>query len=144
MQGAARLLFGRVFTRTKKELAMKDRRRYLKVKIKSLAAEAKIIRQEERKSGGRLRNGLHEHRVGIVRSEARHSLLAYGFLRGRDYSRLEKNSSQPNMERVRSLIEKFGPCWDHDNETYPEYQARVRDMKQRADLWVRSTQYRAA
>lgn len=83
---------------------------YLKVKIKSLAEEAKIIKLEERKA---LRNAKHckktqgledqvdiwkktyselkEHRKGIVRSEYRAALLAYGFIRGKTYNQMENN-----------------------------------------------------
>jgi len=72
---------------------MRDSRIYLKVKIKSLAAEARIIRHEEAKArkwkNTALRVGLAGHRRGIVRSAARHTHLAYGFLRGRPYKAME-------------------------------------------------------
>lgn len=74
--------------------------KYLKVKIKSLAAEAQIIRAEENKLkywSGRLSNekaqseffGLRRHRVLDVRNEARAALLAYGFCKGRKRSEVE-------------------------------------------------------
>lgn len=84
---------------------------YLKIKIMSLAAEARIIRAEEKKWPGEhvARIGLHEHRIHSVRPEARHALLAYGFLRGRSYRQLERTAAQPpDWERVGQLIEKFG------------------------------------
>ncbi len=68
---------------------------YLKVKNKSLAEEAKIIRHSEKKvkSYGWHREeehpnkgllaGLTEHRKGIVRSEQRATLLAYAYATGR-------------------------------------------------------------
>jgi hypothetical protein len=90
---------------------MKTRAKALKVKIKSLAAEAGIIRLEERRArrDDRLRCELHEHRVGIVRSEQRHSLLAYAFLRGRSYAAAEpKAAKAPDWTRVAKLVEKFG------------------------------------
>lgn len=73
---------------------------HLKIKLKSLAAEAKIIRSEEQKHSDRTREGewtgtrlsLYRHRILVVRTVARHALLAYGFLRGLDYSRLERNA----------------------------------------------------
>jgi len=58
----------------------------LKVKIKSLAAEAAIIRKEERKLTGVSRWHLQDHRKGIVRGVARQSLIAYQHIRGRDPS----------------------------------------------------------
>jgi len=90
---------------------MKTMLKMLKVKIKSLAAEARIIRLEERRCGkdDAARCSLHEHRVGIVRSEQRLSLLAYAFLRGRPLSAVEpRSSTQPDWSRVGKLIEKFG------------------------------------
>lgn len=92
---------------------------YLKIKIKSLAAESKIIRREEngkpvrlfadipRKSLLRVERkqlraerqkhrhnewyGLHRHRIFDVRQESRVAFIAYGFLRGRAYKEIENN-----------------------------------------------------
>ncbi len=65
-------------------------RAYLKVKIKSLAAESKIIRHEEKKYWEIVqRNGLYRHRVYNVRNEARAALLAYAFLRGKSWHKTE-------------------------------------------------------
>lgn len=76
----------------------------LKVNIKSLAAEAKIIRREESKLKKRLEGPLdaslrskmcvtlmklREHRKGPLRQETRVSQLAYAFLRGLPYSAVE-------------------------------------------------------
>ncbi len=99
--------------------------KYLKVKIKSLAAEARIIRQEERRAKEQglynLVNGLHEHRVGIVRHEAHVSLLAYGVLRGRTRLQIEgkvtaeTNDTYPELvlrKRVGELLKKYGTYED--------------------------------
>lgn len=112
-------------------------RTYLKIKIKSLAAEAKIIKQEERKwfklIGSKevadtyadaqkglcrlkpiykkdhpLRMGLRQHRIDVVRPECRHSNIAYGFMRGRAYKQIEnKCYEQPNWERVARIVNTF-------------------------------------
>src|ERR1044071_2137757 len=73
-----------------------DKRRLLKIKLKSLATEAKIIRQEEdrlRESQKLhlqdLRREMAEHRRGVVRSESRHTGLAYAFIRGKGYREVE-------------------------------------------------------
>jgi hypothetical protein len=90
---------------------MKTRVKMLKVKIKTLAEEARIIRLEERRAqaGSRLQGELHGHRVGEVRHEQRCSLLAYAFLRGIPYASCEKNpATQPDWKRVAKLVEKFG------------------------------------
>ena len=89
---------------------------FLRVKIKSLAAEARIIRQEE----GRFRDlwhhqqtgpflGLKLHRTQDVRKEARSALLAYGFLRGVPYSKIEaKCWEAPDWFRIMQIVTKFG------------------------------------
>jgi hypothetical protein len=90
---------------------MQTRVKMLKVKIKSLAEEARIIRLEERRSkpGGQQQNELHAHRVRDVRNEQRHSLLAYAFIRGVALSKCEPHSdSLPDWARVAKLVEKFG------------------------------------
>jgi hypothetical protein len=93
---------------------MKTRVKMLKVKIKSLAAEAKIIRLEERRSrpGGDQQIELHVHRVRDVRNEQRCSLLAYAFIRGVALARCEARSeSPPDWMRVSKLVEKFGVAY---------------------------------
>ena len=97
----------------------------LKVKIKSLAAEARIIKQEERRVLKHQRaqiayhskpddalslryESLHNHRVVQVRGEARLTGLAYGFLRGTPYRRIEaKCYEAPNWVKVQSMIARF-------------------------------------
>lgn len=110
-------------------------RAYLKIKVVSLAAEAQLIRREERRhltaerhlrqtrpsifDGGGTTNhsrayfGLRDHRTGIVRSEARAAQLAYGFLRGLEYSQMEGSAkrgprSSPPKARVLELVRKYG------------------------------------
>lgn len=105
---------------------------FLKVKIKSLADEARIIKHEEQKRRGP-RHGpgperfwLHSHRVFGVRPEARCALIAYGFLRGRPYEVVENNAkTQPDWERVQKLVEKFG-------------EDDVRHLRQRFSEWCPS------
>lgn len=82
---------------------------YLRVKVKSLAAEASIIRGEEKRHSGDLRQSLHNHRVVDVRSEQRSSYLALAFLRGRPVTQLEASArTRPDWKRVRRLVEKYG------------------------------------
>ena len=87
-----------------------DRREMLRVKVKSLAVEARIIRREAQRTHGVLRDELHTHRVWLLRSEARHTHLAYGFIRGRTYLQIEpKAATAPNWERVRKMTKRYGP-----------------------------------
>lgn len=121
---------------------------YLKIKIKSLAAEATDIHREERKfnigARGRTRarreqqlrlndltdaqrkriernlrfpsgkameifTGLRDHRVNVVRPEARATLIAYAFLRGLPYEQVEPSAkTAPNWKRVEELVKKYG------------------------------------
>jgi hypothetical protein len=100
---------------------------YLRVKIKSLAAEATIIRHEEVKAKAHrvpletngvgkevwetnpLFFGLRAHRVGTVRNEARTSLIAYAFLRQRNYKAMETIVHvMPDWAGVHRNILRFG------------------------------------
>jgi len=97
---------------------------YLKVKIKSLASEAQIIRAEERKWKRRLPTykfgnqpspiyfGLHEHRICVVRRESRSALLAYGFIRHKSYRSIEQKNKQGHEPaqswRIAELVSKYG------------------------------------
>jgi len=94
-------------------------REYLRVKIKSLSSEAKIIRHEERKVMKWKREpdhdpepiyfGLHRHRTQNVRRESRSAHLAYGFLREMPYRKIEdKCYTKPNWSRVKDLASKYG------------------------------------
>ena len=105
---------------------MKNRRIYLKVKIKSLAEEAKIIRREERKMKDQdLKAGLHRHRVVEVRVEARLTQLAYAYLSGKTYQQVEPNAKKPvNWSRVKSMVQRYA---------YPQ-PFKVEDL----DRWVKA------
>jgi len=90
---------------------------YLKVKVTSLAAEARIIRKLERHEKAKRKPGsppsaaffgLQSHRRFDVRNEARSACLAYGFLRGVPYSAMEAKAYQPpNWKRVEQLVGKY-------------------------------------
>lgn len=98
---------------------------YLRIKIISLAFEAKAIRKDENYYLAKARRraaaqkpadqakevywGLRYHRVFDVRREARASCLAYGFLRGRAYKQLEaKAYTQPDWAKVADIVRRFG------------------------------------
>lgn len=91
---------------------MSDKRLMLKIKLKSLAEEARIIRKDERKVNGWKRDSLHRHRVVNVRREARDSYIAYGFLRGHKYRTIEPstraNRPGPNWRNVQAICSRFG------------------------------------
>ena len=84
---------------------------YLKIKIMSLAAEARIIRRETKRYPGEhpARIGLYFHRIHDVRMESRSACLAYGFLKGRSYKQIEQSSyTKPDWKRIEELIKKYG------------------------------------
>lgn len=128
-----------------------DERTYLKVKIKSLAEEARIIRLETKRARTvSIKNGLALHRKGIVRNEARHTCLAYGFLRGLEYRQMEhKAFVAPDWKKVRRMIDKYGvhfASWG-DAESYADYEVRCKEAKQakeeqltKFDQWVERAQ----
>lgn len=134
---------------------------YLKIKIKSLAAEATMIHREERRQNighrGRVRIrrqlaratdlteaqrarlvrrmqpptesamkafwGLRWHRQFDVRGESRSAHVAYGFLCGLPYARIEANTKTgPDWSRVEALVRKYG-------------EDDVRDRMQRFTEW---------
>lgn len=103
----------------------RDRRRELRVKIKSLAAEARIIRNEEQRVRESMTAcvgkpeatawlassyaSLRSHRVGDVRRESRYSQLAYAMLRGRTFERTEPKSDRCKIDarKLASLYARF-------------------------------------
>jgi hypothetical protein len=122
---------------------MKDRRVQLKVKIKSLAAEARIIRIEENKArDSQLRDDLVGHRKAIVRSEARYSLLAYAFIRGKAYKSQEPATKcYTDWKRVRQLVERFGVYYDFTNANEPDpYLERKKEQAERLEVWLKEAQ----
>ena len=113
-----------------------SRRTHLKIKIINLADEARTIRRFERKALAHARakaayaieqgvlpaigdvdpgynpehHSLHSHRTGDVRWASRCSQLAYGFLRGTPYARIEQATScDPHWNEVKKIALRF---WD--------------------------------
>jgi len=91
--------------------------RRLRVKIKHLAAESRIIRSEERRArNGDVRRSLHNHRVTGLRDEARHTLLTYAAVRGIPYQvveqRAENAPSWLRIEKMHERMRSFGDMRD--------------------------------
>jgi len=102
----------------------------LKVKIISLADEAKTIRREEKKAlTPELRHSLTEHRKGIVRHEARHSLLLYGFMNGKQYREIEAYTERPpSWSKIKRMAKRF--------IFEPELRAALVDWCGEGQLWL--------
>ena len=92
---------------------------FVRVKLKSLAAEARIFRADELKckklgqGNSWQRQSLYDHRVGTVRREARATLLAYQYLRGIPYAACETPNPEKHnpldVDSIRRMIKKYGP-----------------------------------
>lgn len=85
----------------------------LKIKVKSLAAEAGIIRNQMSKLKGKnwshLAKPLQEYRRGSLRAEARDTHIAYGFLKGRSYFQIESTVKRPaDWENIARMVKKCG------------------------------------
>ncbi len=126
-----------------------DERVYLKVKIKSLGEEARIIRKETKRTRCiSIKEGLYRHRIDTVRPEARHTHLAYGFIRGRTFKQIENKSKvAPDWKRVRKMVEKYGvhlePYYWNSDESFSDYRKRSEEhqiqqeqLMERFDAWV--------
>lgn len=110
---------------------------HLRIKAKSLAAEAKVVRKDEAyyrernksrkphkdREGNTLTQGnpprfgvgrdtwlsLREHRVHVLRPEARATNLARAYLRRRPYKSLEASYHEAaDWDRVATLVHRFG------------------------------------
>lgn len=88
------------------------RKIHLKVKIKHLAAEARIIRFEELKSFGSQRDSLAVHRRTVVRDAARQAQIAYALIRGKDYRasacRVDQLKHDRDYAAVYDMVKRFG------------------------------------
>jgi hypothetical protein len=88
---------------------------HLKVKVASLAAEARLIRRMERSLARKCvlgtdlrRSTINHHRRVDLRKEARASQLAYAFLRDRAYEDVEGFAyTSPDWKRVESIAQRF-------------------------------------
>lgn len=101
----------------------------LKIKLKSLAAEARIIRQEEQKRPQhKLREEMYLHRIHVVRTAARETLIAYGLLRGKPIEQIERPGSKPyNKPSVEKMLAKYGPITQSARSSVGEQPALNRE-----------------
>lgn len=82
----------------------------LRVRIKSLAEESRILRKEEKRAGIRYQWILHERRTRSLRAGIRNAGLALAFLRGRKRQEVEPRILKHEVSAVfvmRCLREAF-------------------------------------
>ena len=83
----------------------------LKVKIKHLAEEARIIRKEEQKLHGMEKWKLQHHRKTVVRQAARRSQAAYQICRGRDWQSCTSHCELTrwgDWKEIDRMVRKYG------------------------------------
>lgn len=83
-------------------------------KIKGLSSESRKARNLILKSNFDPKKWELAYRKYIVGIDIRHHLLAYAFLKGKPYSKLEQNCRQdnkPSIELIFKIIEAHAPRW---------------------------------
>ena len=92
----------------------------LKIKLKHLGEESRIIKHQEQKMRGKNWGAksayFREHRIHTVRPECRATHIAYGFLRGRTYEQVEGSRRDVIdtyyhaclWNRVTKMVKKYG------------------------------------
>lgn len=92
----------------------------LRVNVKSLAAEAKLNRQEMRRAGPVYRSVLANHRKTKLREEARYAQLALAWVRDVPYRTVEqKTKNWVDVKRLREKIMRhFRRYEDQGNSTW--------------------------
>lgn len=94
-----------------------DQRQLLKIKLLTLMCESDIIRHYEKKAHrGAQHEGLHHHRVHVVRPAARECGLALGLIRGRTYAQMEPivkerhegGAGKPDWAAIGKMLAKYG------------------------------------
>lgn len=115
----------------------------LRVKIKSLAAEALIIRAEERRVAFPMsKTNLANPRRVEVGGEARSAILAYRCIRGKSYSSTEAPwSSEPDWKRIKTLARKYGARFDLSDLTRHELEDKIREDDLRIEIWIDEAMY---
>lgn len=98
-------------------------RHTLRVKIKYLSEEARIIRFEEcRTKNSFIKENLRDHRLDIVRYEQRHSLLAYAFIRNVPYKVVENKAEQkPNVKKIIKILANHAPYLENPEKALIEW-----------------------
>ena len=93
----------------------------LKVKVKHLAQEARIIRTEELRNNGDTRDWLYLHRINGVRPECRATHIAYAFAKGTRLDQIEKYPERIPTSvwaRVAKMVNKYSDKSTNDYKNW--------------------------
>ena len=111
---------------------------YLRVKGKSLADEARIIRKEEDRERRKpvesrhpgLLEGLTDHRRSVVRREARATHLAVAFIKDIPYKKVKPYSANRDIgiERIASMVRTYGG-YGYASKPVSEVIKQIRDWR---------------
>lgn len=121
----------------------------MKVKILSLAEEAKIIRREEKKKPP-CREILYLHRVGVVRNASFEANIAYAFIRGKkmkdamgavsykeDNLKYARGGSMWYLDGIQGNIARFGnPLVWVDAHKKRGLELPGKNLKEAFKLWI--------
>lgn len=119
----------------------------LKIKVKSLAEEARIIRKEEqrlKKQAGRFTSEkpeffhyhtIRSHRHWDVRNEARATQLAIAFIKGYPYSRVERKVKDKGHQeyigrRVAFIVCKYGKMMYNIKQSDEDFRQTKKDIQE--------------
>ena len=114
----------------------------LKAKIKDWAAQGKALRGRIQASAGPERHALWNEKRAVG-AEARVALLAYGFLRGVPYARIEPHCRPHGRPRVAALLAAWAaqlgiqPVWK--KPTSPEPDAETLWSEARLSAWLEAS-----
>ena len=93
------------------ETFCRNRRTLLKIKIKSLIEEVKIIRHEESRcpdTRPHLRELMRQHRIFDIRKAMRSTYIAYGLMKGTPYLKIEpKAYEEPKWAIIEKMLESY-------------------------------------
>jgi hypothetical protein len=94
----------------------------LRVNVKSLAAEARFIRTEVRRSRDReVGEYLHYHRTSRLKPEARMAHLALAYCKGKPYKSAENSAKTlPDVRALAKKLNRFLPYPDRVSEEQVE------------------------
>lgn len=120
-----------------KDLKLALSKHQLRVKVKTLAEEANIIRKEEARTWGSFKDSLINHRRWDVRNEARATQLAVRYLSNGTYQGVEKDVKEGHkfeiyiVPRVIAIVKKYGT--GNPNEVKDKILGWVRDPE--SNIW---------
>lgn len=115
---------------TAERIALRSQRALARLKIMNRTdlTEAQKARVAKRLEVSHRRQDLVSHRKVVVGVEARHSYLAYAFLRGVPLKTVEaKSYVKPEWSRVEKMVKRFSKDFANDQE-----------IKQKLEEWIQS------